>query len=67
MEMAKALNKQRYYISNMDENYKGKVFGKIPYVAYNVFNSRFEKMEKEEGFYKIINFLPDIKLKYCFV
>ena len=67
MTMAKALNKQRYYISNMDENYKGKVFGKIPYVAYNVFNSRFEKMEKEEGFYKIINFLPDIKLKYFFI
>jgi len=67
MIMAKALNKQRYYISNLDENYKGKVYGKIPNVAYNVYKNRFEKMENEEGFYKIINFLPDIKLKYCFI
>lgn len=67
MEMSKALNKQRYYISNMDNKYKGKKHDKIPYVAYNVYKSRYEKMKKDEGFNKIINFLPDIKLKYCFV
>ena len=65
--MSKALNKQRYYISNMDNKYKGKKHDKIPYVAYNVYKSRYEKMKKDEGFNKIINFLPDIKLKYCFV
>ena len=67
MEMAKALNKQRYYISNMSKNYKGKVYEKIPIVAYNVFKKKFESMEKDEGFYKIYKYMPDIKLKYCFI
>ena len=67
MEISKALNKQRYYISNMKENYKGKIYGKIPNVAYNVFNKKYEKMTIDEGFYKLYEYTPDIKLKYCFI
>ena len=65
--LAKSLNKQRYYISNMDPKYKGKIFNKIPYVAYNVYKSKFEKMSKSEGFDKVYSYMPDVKLKYCFV
>ena len=66
-EMSMALNKQRYYISNTDKDYKGKVYSKLGNVVYNVYKKRFEEMELNEGFYKIYKFLPDIKLKYCFV
>ena len=66
LEIAFQLNKQRYYDSNIDPNYKGKVRSKVPKVAYNTYKKRFEKMTKKEGFYKIINFMPDIELKYCF-
>ena len=66
MEIAFQLNKQRYYDSNMDPKYKGKVRGKVPKVAYHTFNKRYEKMTKDEGFYKIYEYMPDVKLKYCF-
>ena len=69
MEYSQALNKQRYYYTSKDPNYtyKGKNYKKIPNVAYNVFKKNFQEMTKDEGFYKIIKFLPDIKLDYCFV
>ena len=46
--------------------YKGKERKKVPKVAYHTFNKRFEKMTKDEGFHKVIEYMPDIKLKYCF-
>tara|TARA_Y100000590_G_C15568702_1_gene957689 strand:- start:134 stop:1174 length:1041 start_codon:yes stop_codon:yes gene_type:complete len=66
MDLAFSLNKQRYYISNTDPKYKGKERKKVPKVAYHTFNKRFEKMTKDEGFHKVIEYMPDIKLKYCF-
>lgn len=66
LEISFQLNKQRYYDSNIDPDYNGKVRRKVPKVAYNTYKMRFEKMTKKEGFYKVINFMPEIKLKYCF-
>ena len=66
-EISKSLNKQRYYISNIETDYKGKVYKKIPYVVYNVYKKRFKKLELNEGFNKIYEYTPKIKLKYCFV
>jgi bifunctional polynucleotide phosphatase/kinase len=65
MDLAFALNKQRYYISNTDPDYDDMVKGKIPKVAYYRFNKFYEKMTKEEGFYKIYEFTPEVNLKYC--
>ena len=56
MDLEFFLNKQRYYISNTDPDYDGMVKGKIPKVAYYRFNKFYEKMTKEEGFYKIYEF-----------
>lgn len=65
--ISKSLNKQRYYISNTKQKYKGKVFNKIPYVAYNVYKKRYKELTKDEGFDKIYEYMPKHKLKYCFV
>ncbi len=66
INLAKALNKQRYYVSNMDPKYKGKQYNKIPNVAYNVFKKNLTEMNKDEKFDEIYKYMPDIKLKYCF-
>ena len=65
--ISKSLNKQRYYISNIDANYKGKVNKNIPDVVYNIYKKRFKHLELNEGFNKIYEYTPKIKLKYCFV
>ena len=67
MDLAFALNKQRYYISNTDPKYKGTIRKKVPKVAYYKFNKNFDKMTKAEGFDKVYEYMPDIKLKYCFI
>ena len=66
MDISFQLNKQRYYDSNIDPSFKGKVRSKVPKVAYYTYKKRFEKMTKDEGIYKIIEYMPNIKLKYCF-
>jgi len=67
MDLAFALNKQRYYIGNTDPKYKETIRKKVPKVAYYKFNKNFEKMTKDEGFHKVYEYMPDVKLKYCFV
>lgn len=67
MDLAFALNKQRYYISNTDPKYKDTIRKKVPKVAYHTFNKKFEKMTKAEGIHKVYEYMPDIKLKYCFI
>jgi bifunctional polynucleotide phosphatase/kinase len=66
MDVALSLNKQRYYISNVDTNYKGTIRKKVPKVVYNTYKKRYEPMTKDEGFNKIYKYIPEIKLKYCF-
>ena len=58
----KKFSKDNGFVDN-----KGKVYSKLGNVVYNVYKKRFQEMELNEGFYKIYKFLPDIKLKYCFV
>jgi bifunctional polynucleotide phosphatase/kinase len=65
--ISRSLNNQRYYISNMDKNYKDRVYNKIPNVVYNVYKKKYEKMDNSEGFYKIYQYMPENKLKYYFV
>lgn len=67
MDLAFALNKQRYYIGNTDPKYKETIRKKVPKVAYYKFNKNFETMTKDEGFNKVYEYMPDVKLKYCFV
>lgn len=66
MDIALQLNQLRYYISNIDTKFKGVIRSKVPKVAYHSFNKRYEKMEKEEGFYKVYEYMPEIELKYIF-
>ena len=72
IDIALQLNQYRYYISNLHKignigkEYCGIIRSKVPKVAYNSFNKRFEKMEKDEGLYKVYEYMPEIKLKYIF-
>ena len=66
IDICLSLNKQRYYISNTDPEYKDEMRKKIPKVVFNTFNKRYEPMTVDEGFYKVYDYLPEIKLKYCF-
>ncbi len=64
LEISYLLNKQRYYVSNINKNYKGVVRSLLPKVVYHTYNKRYEKMEKDEGFHRVYEFMPDIKFKY---
>ena len=65
------LNKERYYNSHTDPNYKKiltdqKLRPNLSENLYNKFDKTYEPMSKEEGFNKIYNYTPNIKLKYLY-
>jgi len=67
MELSKSLSKQRYFISNTHQDYKEKKYNKIPTIVFNIYNKKYEPMTINEGFYKVYEFMPDIKLRYSFI
>jgi len=65
------LNKQRYYNSHTDPKYVSVLTDQkrrpnLSTKIYNRFDEIFEPMTKIEGFTKIYNYTPNVKLKYIF-